>query len=316
MQKVLSPIFLLYSLNDSFMTHLPHIYSGPHAYGAPQAPAPTINIRGELYDFATPWVMGIINATPDSFYAASRTPDRERLATRVKEMLADGADCLDIGACSTRPGAPVVSPDEEWSRLASALETVRSVSQECIVSVDTFRAEIARKAVRQFGVDIINDVAGGTLDPEMFETVAELKVPYVLMHMRGTPSDMQTHTDYTDVTAEVLTDLAFKADELRRLGVCDIILDPGFGFSKTIDGNYQLLNRLDEFCKTGMPVLAGLSRKSMIWKPLHLDPDKVLPATISLHMVAMMKGASIIRVHDVAPARQSADIFSILNKNK
>lgn len=293
-----------------------HIYTGQDAYSAGPRNAPTINIRGELYDFETPWVMGIINATPDSFYSGSRTPDKESIRERVKVMRGEGADCLDLGGYSTRPGADEITPTQEWDRLAPALETIREVWPEAIVSVDTFRASVARKAVCEFGADIINDVSGGTLDPDMFATVAELRVPYILMHMRGTPADMQTLTDYENVTANVLSDLAFKTAELRSLGVCDIILDPGFGFSKTTDQNYELLNNLEEFTKTGLPVLAGMSRKSMIWKPLDITPSDTLPGTIALHMAAMMKGASIIRVHDVAPARQSADIFALMKKNQ
>lgn len=277
--------------------------------------APMINIKGRLYDLETPWVMGIVNVTPDSFWSGSRTFDTESLKARIASMKAEGADCLDLGACSTRPGAEDISAAEEWERLARGLEAVREEWPDCIVSIDTFRAEVARKAVETYGADIINDVSGGTLDPEMFAAVADLKVPYVLMHMRGTPATMQSLTDYEDVTADVLTDLAGKAEELRRLGVCDIILDPGFGFSKTVDQNYRLLDDLQEFTKTGMPVLAGMSRKSMIWRPLGLTPADTLPGTVALHMAAMMKGASIIRVHDVKEARQGADVFALLKHN-
>lgn len=277
---------------------------------------PTINIRGRLLDFERPWVMGIVNVTPDSFYEGSRTFDPRSIADRVARMRDEGADCIDLGAYSTRPGAPEVSEEEEWDRLARGLEETRRAWPEAVVSVDTFRASVARKAVEQFQADIINDVSGGTLDPEMFATVAELKAAYVLMHMRGTPADMQNLTNYDDVTADVLKDLLFKAAELRRLGVCDIILDPGFGFSKTVDQNYRLLDGLEEFTRTGMPVLAGMSRKSMIWRPLGITPTESLPGTVALHMAAMMKGASIIRVHDVAPARQSAEVFALLKRNR
>lgn len=277
--------------------------------------SPTICIKGRLYDFSTPWVMGIVNVTPDSFWEGSRTPDETAIRTRIARIRAEGADCIDVGAYSTRPGAPVVSEEEEWRRLSSGLEILRKEWPEAIVSVDTFRSGIARRAVDEFGVDIINDISGGNIDKEMFSVVAEKKVAYVLMHSRGTPENMQTLTEYDDVVADVLTDLAKKADRLRQLGVNDIILDPGFGFSKTVDQNYRLLDGLDEFCKTGCPVLAGMSRKSMIWRPLGITAKDALPGTISLHMAAMMKGASVIRVHDVAPARQSADVFALLKKN-
>lgn len=259
--------------------------------------------------------MGILNVTPDSFWKESRAADSDSIRSRVARMRFEGADCIDIGACSTRPGAPAVSESEEWSRLARGLEVLRKEWPEAIVSVDTFRASIARRAVEEFEADIINDISGGSLDEEMFQTVASLNVPYVLSHMRGTPETMQSLTDYDDVTAEVLSDLARKADVLRQLGICDIIIDPGFGFSKDTDQNYRLLDDLDEFTRFGYPVLVGMSRKSMIWRPLGISPAEALPGTIALHMAAMMKGASIIRVHDVAPARQSADIFSLLRKN-
>lgn len=259
--------------------------------------------------------MGILNVTPDSFWEGSRTTDSDSIRNRVARMRFEGADCIDIGACSTRPGAPILSKSEEWDRLARGLEVLRKEWPEAIVSVDTFRASIARRAVEEFEADIINDISGGTLDEDMFPTVASLKAPYILMHMRGTPETMQSLADYHDVTAEVLTDLAQKADLLRQLGVCDIILDPGFGFSKDIAQNYRLLDDLEEFSKFGYPVLAGMSRKSLIWRPLGISPAEALPGTIALHMAAMMKGASIIRVHDVAQARQSADLFAILRKN-
>lgn len=266
-------------------------------------------------DFASPWVMGIVNVTPDSFYSGSRTPGGDAIERRVAAMRDAGADCLDLGGYSTRPGAPEVTPDEEWSRLARGLECVRRVWPEAVVSVDTFRAGVARRCVEEFGADIVNDISGGDLDPGMFATVADLKVPYILMHTRGTPATMQSLCDYSDVTAEVLSDLAFKTAELRRLGVCDVILDPGFGFAKTADQNYRLLAGLPEFVKTGLPVLAGLSRKSMIWRPLGITPEEALPGTVALGMAALLYGAHILRVHDVAEARQTVDVFNLLRKN-
>ncbi len=273
-----------------------------------------INLRGRLYSFDSPKVMGIINVTPDSFYGSSRVSGREAIRRRAAEMVSEGVDIFDVGGYSTRPGAEEISPREEMERLAPALEILKEDFPEIPVSVDTFRAGVAEKCVREFGADIINDVGGGTLDPEMFGTVASLSVPYILMHMRGTPATMQTMTDYGDVTADVISDLAFKADRLRQLGVADIIIDPGFGFAKTIEQNYQLLAGLPEFRRLGMPILAGMSRKSMIWRPLNITPDKSLPGTITLHTYAMLAGADIIRVHDVAAAVQSARVAGMILK--
>lgn len=278
----------------------------------------TIRLGDRIMDFATPKVMGIINVTPDSFYAGSRvSPEsRESLAGRAREMLIQGADILDIGAYSTRPGADAVSADEEYSRLAHALETLRSaLPEDTVISVDTFRASVARRVVSEFGANIINDVGGGTLDPDMRDTVAELQVPYVLMHMRGTPQTMGNMCDYGDVTADVLRDLAFKADDFRQAGVADIIIDPGFGFAKTTEQNYRLLNDLDIFHNIGAPVLAGISRKTMLWEPLGITPAEALEATVAVHTIALLNGADIIRVHDVLPAAQSVKIVSMLRSN-
>ncbi len=288
----------------------PDFFTDPEMQSLP----PVINIHGHLYDFSTPWVMGILNVTPDSFYAGSRTQGEEEIEERILRIRREGADCIDIGGYSTRPGADEVSPQEEWRRISGALRILRRVWPEAIVSVDTFRAEVARKAVEEFGVEIINDISGGTLDPEMFATVAELKVAYVLMHTRGTPDTMQQLTDYRDVMAEVISDLAFKAAELRRLGVCDIIIDPGFGFAKTAEQNYRLLDDLRQFTYMGFPVLAGMSRKSMIWRPLGITPEESLPGTVALHTAALLNGASIVRVHDVAAARQMADVCALMLK--
>lgn len=264
----------------------------------------TLNIRGRLVDLSTPKVMGIVNVTPDSFYSGSRTSGREALERRILQLREEGADIVDLGGYSSRPGADDVSPEEEYSRLASGLEVVKEVWPEVPVSIDTFRASVARRCVEEWGADIINDIGGGTLDPEMWQTVADLRVAYVLMHMRGTPSTMSSLTDYEDVTAEVITDLSRKVFELRGLGVCDIIIDPGFGFAKTVDQNFRLLDELHEFCRMGMPVLAGMSRKTMIWKTLGVTPEESLTGTISLNTIALREGATILRVHDVKAARE------------
>lgn len=275
----------------------------------------TLNIRGRLTDFSRPKVMGIINVTPDSFYSGSRTFSREAIATRLDAMMAEGADIIDIGGYSTRPGAAPVGPEEEYSRLALALEAVRKSYPEAVVSVDTFRAAVARRCVEEWGADIINDIGGGTLDPEMWPTVAGLKVAYILMHMRGTPQTMQSMTDYGDVAADVISDLAMKAAALYDLGVADVIIDPGYGFAKTVEQNYRLLAAIPEFKKMGMPVLVGISHKTMIWKPLGITPDESTMPTVALDAIALQLGADIVRVHEVLPAVQTVKMLSLLRKN-
>lgn len=275
----------------------------------------TINIRGRLMDFSRPKVMGIINVTPDSFYSQSRTFSQDAIARRLDGMLAEGADIIDIGGYSTRPGADPVSPEEEYSRLALALETVRKRHPETVVSVDTFRAEVARRCVEDWQADIINDIGGGTLDPEMWHTVADLKVPYILMHMRGTPQTMQSMTDYEDVAADVISDLAHKAARLHALGVADVIIDPGYGFAKTIDQNYRLLAAIPEFRKMGMPVLVGISHKTMIWRPLGITPEESTLPTVALDAMALQLGADIVRVHEVLPAVQTVEMLGLLRRN-
>ncbi len=275
----------------------------------------TINIRGRLMDFSRPKVMGIINVTPDSFYSQSRTFSQDAIARRLDGMLAEGADIIDIGGYSTRPGADPVSPEEEYSRLALALETVRKRHPETVVSVDTFRAEVARRCVEDWQADIINDIGGGTLDPEMWPTVADLKVPYILMHMRGTPQTMQSMTDYEDVAADVISDLAHKAARLHALGVADVIIDPGYGFAKTVDQNYRLLAAIPEFRKMGMPVLVGISHKTMIWRPLGITPEESTLPTVALDAMALQLGADIVRVHEVLPAVQTVKMLGLLRRN-
>ncbi len=267
----------------------------------------TINVRGHLLSFRRPWIMGILNVTSDSFYAGCRADGDEEIRSRVRAIRDEGADCIDIGACSTRPGAEPVDADVELSRLLKAIKIVREEWKDAVISVDTFRAGVARRCV-EAGADIINDIAGGTLDPDMFDTVAELRVPYILMHMRGTPATMSQLNQYDDVVADVIKELAYAIRELRQRGVCDIIVDPGFGFAKDAEQNYRLLASLDEICKIGLPVLVGVSRKSMIWRPLGITPLEALPGTIALNTFALLHGASILRVHDVAAAVQARDV--------
>lgn len=268
----------------------------------------SVNVRGHLLSFRRPWIMGILNVTPDSFYAGCRANGDEEIRARVRAIRDEGADCIDIGACSTRPGAEPVASNVESDRLLHALAVVRHEWHDAVISVDTFRASVARRCV-EAGADIVNDISGGSLDSEMFDTVAELKVPYILMHMRGTPATMSQMTQYDDVVADVIKELAYSIRELRQRGVCDIIVDPGFGFAKNVGQNYQLLASLGEICNIGLPVLVGISRKSMICRPLGITPEKALPGTIALNSYALLHGASILRVHDVAAAVQARDLL-------
>lgn len=272
----------------------------------------SINVGGRLITFDTPKVMGIVNVTPDSFYAGSRVAESADISERVRSMLAEGADILDIGGYSSRPGADEVSPEEEYARLARGLEAIRKVKEDALVSVDTFRADVARRCVEEWHVGIINDIAGGDLDPEMWDVVADLGVPYILMHMRGNPQTMGSLTDYKDVTAETVSALAEKTALLRQKGVRDIVIDPGFGFAKTVEQNYQLLSDLKEFKIMGAPVLAGLSRKTMIWKPLDITPDNAANGTTVLNTIALLNGADILRVHDVRNAVETVRLVAQL----
>lgn len=266
----------------------------------------SLNIHGRLLQIERPQIMGIINVTPDSFYSGSRTPSPIDIKHRVQQMIADGADMIDVGAYSSRPGADDVSPDEELHRLEIGMEAIRSVAPYIPVSIDTFRASVARRAIENLGADIINDISGGTIDPDMLDTVADLHVPYILMHMRGTPADMQQHTDYTCVTTDVVAELSRTLATLEALGVPDIIIDPGFGFSKTLEQNYRMLHDLRHFSDIfHRPVLVGISRKSMITRALGITPDEALNGTTVLNTIALLKGASILRVHDVRAAREA-----------
>lgn len=268
----------------------------------------TLNIAGRIRKYDRPAVMGILNVTPDSFYADSRTPEADAIGRRVERMLAEGADMIDVGGYSSRPGADEVSASEETERVCRGIEAVRSLSADIPVSVDTFRADVAEAAVAA-GANIINDISGGTADEAMLATVARLKTPYVLMHMRGTPQTMQQLTDYTDVTADVIAELSAPLHRLQLMGVADVIIDPGFGFAKTTGQNYELMRNLPAIeSMLGRPVLVGISRKSMITRIAGCTPAEALPGTIALDTFAAMAGASILRVHDVGAARQALDV--------
>lgn len=273
-----------------------------------------IKLNNKLYDLSTPMVMGIVNITPDSFYPESRFRSDKSILTAVERMLEDGADIIDFGGYSTRPNAENVPANEELERLSGAIEMVLKRFPDTIVSIDTFRASIVREMVRNFNVSLINDISGGTLDDLMFETIADLQVAYVLMHTKGTPFNMQTMTDYEDVVAEVLSFLQKRIAQLHLLGVKDIIADPGFGFAKTTEQNYNLLACLSYFSELNVPVLVGLSRKSMLTKVLKIEAKDALIATNGANMLALMGGASILRVHDVKEAKQTISIFSEYKK--
>ena len=272
----------------------------------------TLNLHGRLIEYSRPAVMGVLNITPDSFCSSSRAQTRADIMAAAERLVSDGADMLDLGAYSSRPGADEVPAEEEMARLDLGIHAVReAVGDDIPISIDTFRADVAEKAIG-WGGDIINDIAGGTLDPEMFATVARLRVPYILMHMRGTPATMQTMTDYGDVVADVISELSFKIAELQELGVADIIVDPGFGFAKTLDQNYRLLAHLADFAILGRPVLAGMSRKSMLTRLLGIDAADALTPTAIAGTLALERGAAILRVPDPREAAQSVTIIEKL----
>ena len=275
----------------------------------------SLNLKGRLVTIDHPWVMGIVNITPDSFYSGSRITDEHALEERVGQMLADGADVIDVGACSTRPGSRSVDAHGEMDRLQWALAVIRRVAPDAVISVDTYRAEVAKRCVEEWGADIINDISGGTIDGEMFSTIARLRVPYVLMHMRGTPETMSTLTDYDDVTADVLEWMGRRIDRLRQSGVDDIIVDPGFGFAKTLEQNYELLARLEAFHALEAPILVGISRKRMIYMPLETTPEAALNGTTVINTMALMQGAHILRVHDVRAAVEAVRLVSLMREN-
>lgn len=271
----------------------------------------SINIGGRLLEIDRPQVMGILNVTPDSFFSGSRCGSNDAvIRCRVKQMIAEGADMIDIGGYSSRPGADDIPPEEEYARLRKGIAIIHEEAPNAVISVDTFRADVARRCVIECGAHIINDISGGDLDSDMFTTVAELNVPYILMHMRGTPATMTSLTEYDDVTADVIADLMAKASRLKELGVSDIILDPGFGFSKTVEQNYEMLRNIHNFVELNMPVLVGISRKSMIYKLLGTSPEESLNGTTVLNTIALLQGAHILRVHDVQAAVEAVRIVA------
>jgi len=268
-----------------------------------------INVKGRLMDLASPRVMGIINITDNSFFAGSRYVDDKDILAVAAGMLEEGADILDIGGCSTRPGSEEVPEQQERERVCRATDLIISRFPDAVISVDTYRASVAEAAIVKYGAAIINDISGGVMDEAMFPLVARLNVPYILMHMQGTPQTMQENPVYNDVVADILSWFGKRLKPLKEAGVKDIILDPGFGFGKNADHNFEMLQRFREFHVAGLPLLAGLSRKSLVWKTLGITPDLALNGTTALNMAALIGGASILRVHDVREARQTVTLF-------
>ncbi|QCK16472.1 dihydropteroate synthase [Mangrovivirga cuniculi] len=271
----------------------------------------TLNIKGKLFELSSPIVMGIINLTSDSFYKDSRT-DESSLLEKAGKMISEGAKILDLGAYSTRPGAPDVPLDLEMQRIESAIKILKAHYPDTILSIDTFRSEVASRSLN-LGADIINDVSGGDADENMHDVIKEKNAPYIVMHMRGTPQTMKSLTDYENVTREVCYSLAEKVKNLRESGVTDIIIDPGFGFAKTLEQNYEMLKNLAYFKEIGVPLLVGVSRKSMIHKPLGINADSALNGTTAINMVALERGANILRVHDVKEAVECVKLFNLIN---
>lgn len=273
-----------------------------------------INVNGSLLDLSTPCVMGILNVTPDSFYAGSRMQTEAEITRRVEQILSEEAGIIDIGAYSSRPNAENISSQEEMERLRTGLEIIRKTSPDAIVSVDTFRADAARMCVEEYGVAIINDIAAGEMDQDMFGTIADLNVPYIMMHMQGTPQSMQQHPRYDNLLKEVFQYFARKVQQLRDLGVKDVILDPGFGFGKTVAHNYELLAHLEEFRIFELPLMVGVSRKSMIYRILGTTSQEALNGTTVLDTICLLKGANILRVHDVRQAVEAVKIVEAMNR--
>lgn len=269
----------------------------------------TINIKGKLLSLSQPIVMGIVNLTPDSFYIKSRKNTEKDIRERVLQIIDEGGDIIDVGAYSSRPGAEDVSPEEEMRRLREGLKIIRETNPHIPLSVDTFRADVAKMCVEEYGIDIVNDISAGELDPNMLQTVAALQIPYVMMHMKGNPRTMQISHNYKDLIGEMFLYFSSKIKKLQDLGLHDIILDPGFGFAKTLEQNYELLNRLEDFKEFHLPILVGVSRKSMIYKLLGGTSTDALNGTTAVHVIALLKGANILRVHDVKACLEAIRII-------
>jgi dihydropteroate synthase len=273
----------------------------------------TLKVRGKIIDLSTPKVMGILNVTPDSFYDGGHFTQESYRLKHVEKMIDEGADFIDLGGYSSRPGAQDISIEEEWSRVKPAIQSIKKEFPSALLSIDTFRSQVAYQAVGE-GCDMINDIAAGQLDKEMFQTVSALQVPYLIMHMRGTPQTMAQLTQYTNLVSEVIEYFHTILFQLHQHHIKDVLVDPGFGFAKTVDQNFELLNRLEQLHVLGKPLLIGLSRKSMIWKTLNTTPEFALNGTTSLNTVALLKGAAILRVHDVKEAKDAIRLLDSMKR--
>lgn len=273
----------------------------------------TINCKGQLIDLSTPKVMGILNVTPNSFFDGGKYKNESEIRSQVEKMLNDGATFIDIGAYSSKPNADFVSEAEELQRIVPIVNLILEHFPETLISIDTFRSEVAKACIEN-GAALINDISAGNLDDKMFETIAKYNVPYIMMHMRGTPQTMQTMTNYENIVKEILYYFSEKIAKARSLGINDLILDPGFGFAKTIEQNYEVLQKFDLFSILELPILAGFSRKSMIYKPLNSNAESALNGTTALNTIGLIKGAKILRVHDVKEAMECASLYNLTYK--
>ncbi len=275
----------------------------------------TLNCRGKLINLSTPGIMGILNVTPDSFYDGGKYQTEKEIIKKAEQIMEEGALIIDIGAYSSRPGAENISHEEELKRLDNALKIIRKRLPDAIISVDTFRSDIAKAVVNNYEVDIINDITAGDADKNMIATIADLEVPYIIMHIKGTPKNMQINPHYDNLMEEIIKYFSEKLQKIKLAGICDVILDPGFGFGKTLEHNYRILNCLDDFKIFELPLIVGLSRKSMIYKALEISPEEALNGTTALNTIALLKGANILRVHDVKEAVETVKLVTLYSNS-
>jgi dihydropteroate synthase len=276
----------------------------------------SLNCRGKLLNLSSPKVMGILNVTQDSFYDGGRYADPNTALERVREMISEGAHVIDIGGASSRPGAEIISSGDELNRLIPIVSLIRNEFPEIILSIDTYNSHVAKEMVQNFGVDMVNDISAGNIDAEMIPTICDLKVPYIIMHMNGIPGNMQENPQYHNVVDEIVQFFAHKVYQLRKQGVADIVIDPGFGFGKNMEHNYDLLSQFEAFQMFELPLMAGLSRKSMIYNLLETDSEHSLNGTTAAHMILLQKGVTFLRVHDVKEAMEAIKVFGESNKLK
>ncbi len=273
-----------------------------------------LNIKGDVFDLSSPKIMGVLNVTPDSFYDGGVFSNEKKILVQVEKMILDGADIIDVGGYSSKPGAKTISLEEEEKRVIPIIKLINKTFNKVVISVDTFRSEIAEKSLDE-GASIINDISGGDIDKNIYQIAYKYKAPYIMMHMKGIPSNMQNNPKYENINHEIIKDFSSKIDLAEKKGVSDIIIDPGFGFGKTIQHNYQILNNLKLYSVLKKPILVGMSRKSMIYKLLKTDPSKALNGTTSLNTIALINGANILRVHDVKEAKEIIKLYSFLKEN-